>query len=56
MANQLLFQVYNQHAPASGQAPYIDANTPNRYHAYFENAYGEQLILACPQDLYHSLS
>ncbi len=44
MDKPILFSVRNKQSAASGEPPYIDANTPNRYHAYFENAQGEQLI------------
>lgn len=39
-----IFYATNKHSPVTGELPRIDANTPNRYHSYFENAYGEQLI------------
>ena len=44
MDSDALFFVTNKHSPSSGEPPQIDANTPNRYHSYFENAQGEQLI------------
>jgi hypothetical protein len=39
-----LFHVRNKQSPACGTPPEIDGNTPHRYHSYFENAQGEQLI------------
>lgn len=53
-----LFEVNNKHVADSGTPPHIDANTPNRYHSYFENAQGEQLIFIYDYDagtgtLYH---
>jgi hypothetical protein len=58
MADKLLFQVRNKQATASGEPPSIDGNTPNRYHAYFENTQGEQLIFIYDREadtgtLYH---
>lgn len=47
-----LFQANNKHVADSGQPPFIDANTPNRYHSYFENAQGEQLIFVYDYDTY----
>ena len=44
MANKLLFHVPKGQSPRNGEPPAIDGNTPNRYHSYFENAQGEQLI------------
>ena len=45
MSNQAtLFSVSNRHAAASGTPPQVDGNTPDRYHGYFENAYGEQAV------------
>ena len=40
-----LFEVNNKHVAACGDPPSIDANTPNRYHSYFENAQGKKNIL-----------
>lgn len=59
MANDtILFSVRNKQSPASGEPPSIDGNTPGRYHAYFENAQGEQLIFVFVREadtgtLYH---
>lgn len=39
-----VFQVRNKQSAASGEPPSIDGNTQDRYHVYFENAQGEQLI------------
>jgi hypothetical protein len=39
-----LFQVSNRHKAGSGNPPEIDGNTPNRYHGYFENEHGEQIV------------
>ena len=44
MDKPILFSVRNKQSAASGEPPQIDANSPGRYHAYFENALGEQLI------------
>jgi hypothetical protein len=40
----VLFHVDNKHVADSGIPPQIDGNTPNRYHSYFENEYGEQMV------------
>jgi len=40
----LVFQVRNKHWSDSGKPPQIDGNTQGKYHGYFENSYGEQLI------------
>lgn len=53
-----LFYVGNKQSASSGTPPSIDGNTPNRYHAYFENAQGEQLIFIFDREtdkgtLYH---
>lgn len=53
-----LFQVRNKQSAASGEPPSIDGNTSGRYHAYFENAQGEQLIFIYDREadtgtLYH---
>jgi hypothetical protein len=42
--NEYIFQAKNKYSDDSGEPPHIDANTPNKYHGYFENSYGEQLI------------
>lgn len=39
-----VFRARNKHAAAMGRPPEIDANTPKRYHGYFENEFGEQAI------------
>lgn len=39
-----LFFANNHHTEASGKPPHIDANIRKRYHGYFENEYGEQMI------------
>jgi hypothetical protein len=44
MTRNPVFQAANKQGAGSGEPPYIDANTPNRYHGYFENDLGEQLI------------
>lgn len=44
MSAATLFHVRNKQSSACGTPPEIDGNTPGRYHAYFENAQGEQLI------------
>lgn len=54
----MLFSVRNKQAASSGEPPQIDGNTPNRYHSYFENGYGEQLIFIYDREadkalLYH---
>jgi hypothetical protein len=53
-----LFHVRNKHVADSGTPPEIDGNTPHRYHSYFENSYGEQLIFVYDREtdkatLYH---
>ncbi len=58
MVADALFHVRNKHSAACGEPPSIDGNTPNRYHAYFENAQGEQLIFVYDREtnsgtLYH---
>jgi len=58
MTQAPLFHVRNKQSAASGEPPSIDGNTPGRYHAYFENAQGEQLIFIYDYDadtgtLYH---
>jgi len=58
MNKGILFHVRNKQSASSGQPPSIDGNTPNRYHAYFENAQGEQLIFIYDREadtgtLYH---
>jgi len=58
MTQEPLFYVRNKQSAASGEPPSIDGNTPGRYHAYFENAQGEQLIFIYDYDadtgtLYH---
>ena len=58
MSNQSLFTVRNKQSPACGEPPHIDGNTPHHYHAYFENAQGEQLIFVYDREantgtLYH---
>lgn len=40
----LLFSVGNKHATGSGRPPHIDGDTPDHYHGYFENEYGEQAV------------
>lgn len=57
MDKPVIFQARNAH-PNSGEPPSIDANTPNQYHSYFENAAGEQLIFVYDREqdtgtLYH---
>ncbi len=47
MSETYIFHVHNKQVAASGQPPHIDANTANRYHSYFENDMGEQLIFVC---------
>jgi hypothetical protein len=44
MEQVTLFRVRNKHVAASGTPPAIDGNTPHRYHSYFENAQGEQIV------------
>lgn len=44
MSTSSLFQVRNKHVSDSGESPSIDGNASDRYHAYFENGQGEQLI------------
>ncbi|MBZ0294532.1 MAG: hypothetical protein K8L99_18350 [Anaerolineae bacterium] len=39
-----VFRARNKHTASMGKAPEIDANTPKRYHGYFENEFGEQAI------------
>lgn len=39
-----LFSVSNRHSPESGLPPQFDADTPARYHGYFENEHGEQMV------------
>jgi hypothetical protein len=41
---ELIFKAKNKQAAAAGKPPAIDANTAGKYHGYFENSYGEQLI------------
>ena len=58
MDKPVIFTAQNKHVSDSGKPPQIDANTPNRYHAYFENAQGEQLIFIYDREsdtgtLYH---
>lgn len=58
MTQAPLFHVRNKQSAASGEPPSIDGNTPGRYHAYFENAQGEQLIFVFDREaktgtLYH---
>jgi hypothetical protein len=58
MDRPILFSVRNKQSAASGEPPCIDGNTPNRYHAYFENDLGEQLIFVYDREtdtgtLYH---
>lgn len=58
MERPIVFQARNKQPATSGEPPSIDANTPNRYHAYFENGYGEQLIFVYDREtntgtLYH---
>ncbi len=58
MDKAFLFHVRNKQSPGSGEPPSIDSNTPNHYHAYFENAQSEQLIFIYSRDadkgtLYH---
>lgn len=58
MVKPILFSVRNKQSPACGEPPSIDGNTPNRYHAYFENDLGEQLIFVYDREtdtgtLYH---
>ena len=44
MEPNVVFHVTNKQSASSGTPPEIDGNTPHRYHSYFENAQGEQLI------------
>jgi hypothetical protein len=58
MRRTALFHVRNKQSAGSGEPPSIDGNTPHRYHAYFENAQGEQLIFIYDREadkamLYH---
>ena len=58
MSDPVLFSVRNKQSAACGEPPSIDGNTPHRYHAYFENAQGEQLIFVYDREtntgtLYH---
>jgi hypothetical protein len=39
-----LFSVSNHHGAGSGEPPQIDGDTKGRYHGYFENEYGEQVV------------
>ena len=43
-ARGYLFRVSNRHSPDSGSPPQINADTPARYHGYFENEHGEQMV------------
>jgi hypothetical protein len=59
MAENALFCVRNKQSASSGEPPSFDGNTPNRYHSYFENGYGEQLVFIYDREsdtatLYHS--
>lgn len=58
MDKPVIFTARNKQSEACGTPPQIDANTPTRYHAYFENASGEQLIFIYDREteagtLYH---
>jgi hypothetical protein len=44
MEEGLLFWVHNKHGSASGNSPHIDGTIRKRYHSYFENGYGEQMV------------
>lgn len=39
-----IFQVSNHHAENCGKPPHIDGDIRKRYHGYFENQFGEQMI------------
>jgi hypothetical protein len=41
---ELLFFVSNHHVESCGTPPKINGDTPNSYHSYFENEFGEQAI------------
>lgn len=40
----IVFQARNKHSTDAGKPPQIDANIRKRYHGYFENEHGEQVI------------
>lgn len=40
----VVFQARNKHSADAGKPPEIDANIRKRYHGYFENEFGEQVI------------
>ena len=39
-----LFKVSNHHTTGCGDPPTVDADTPDKYHGYFSNEYGEQAV------------
>ena len=49
-STQHLFTVSNHHVADCGQSPMVDGDTPNSYHGYFENVYGEQFIFVYNRD------
>jgi hypothetical protein len=44
LTSEIVFQVRSKHSAAAGKPPQIDGNAKGKYHSYFENSYGEQLI------------
>jgi hypothetical protein len=44
LTNEIIFQMRNKHAILAGKPPQIDGNTKGKYHGYFENSYGEQIV------------
>lgn len=45
-----LFSVSNRHSSASGTSPHFNADVAGRYHGYFENEHGEQMIFVYDRD------
>lgn len=41
---KIIFQVSNHHTAGYGNPPFIDGDIRKRYHGYFENEHGEQIL------------
>jgi len=40
----IIFTVSNHHSAACGRPPYVDGDIRKRYHGYYENEVGEQIL------------
>ncbi|MBN2309627.1 MAG: hypothetical protein JXR94_11680 [Candidatus Hydrogenedentes bacterium] len=45
MPSEPIFRVSNHHVAGCGRPPAVDGDSPGLYHGYFENRYGEQMLL-----------